>query len=272
MGSALIDAGATIVAACIAALIVMHQLKVQAMQARQQAALSERLKLNLDIYREIVAIGLEFEDVQASMVGKLQVLRSSFIQPWMEPAKWGGYRPPPSTSGQELLALHGAAHTAAVKIITLIENWQVIDKRLDLYQVATVAALHDARTAWDEFFRLVASVTGFQPLAAGPAQWQPPANYDWESLEAACAIALDKWGMVECYIHDFRVEMQNLLTRGLFNDLAPTREPLDPRKFALSFDHYEAQKSYFDNDSDWAKYSAKVHADTLASLASRDAT
>jgi hypothetical protein len=262
---ALIDGGATIVAAAIAAGIVFIQIGRQARDAIEQSRHSEGLKLKLEIYREITRICAAQEDASTSFNTKVRLLatQAAAVLELGDDAKM----PPPNTNWQELLALADEVHRASVAVITLIEQWQIVDPHLDLFKLAMVAGLHDVREAWWPF--VMGAAPALPPANVNNGTWRP-ANEQAQIVRDSGNAVLGYAETVQSWVSDFQVEMQSLLLGELFGRKALPREPLDPRMFAVRLDRYDELKRYFENETAWGRHAKAVNANVAAAVQQRE--
>lgn len=264
--AAWIGAGATLVAAVVAALIVMVQLGRQSRDAINQTRHNERLKLKLAIYQEILSICEKQGDAARAVATKLSVLRHGTLPVWREPHRFGGFRPKAPISFPELVALVGEANKSGIAVITLTEQWRIVDRRLDLFSDAVSAAIHDLRVMWEEIHpKLAATLPPICPDINGTL----PAPEKLQEIENGCERLIDRLETLSAWVMDFQREMQNLLLSELFDHTIPAREPLDPRHIAVSLAKYESQKAYFESQTAWGLWVTEAEERLKAELANQ---
>lgn len=149
------EAIAVLVAGLIAAGAAVHQIARQA-----------RLRLKLEIYREILGVRTEHADAIREISTKLHILKSQ-VGIWAEPHRFGGICPSPNVSATELNMLVHNVLMKAADISILTEQWQIIDSRLDLFRLAMGSAAHDLRAEWVPFFQ--SAMTVLPPDAGKPS-------------------------------------------------------------------------------------------------------
>ncbi len=74
-----------------------------------------------------------------------------------------------------------------------------------------------------------------------------------------------------CYIHDFQVEMQNLLLGELFKQKLPPREPIDPNLVVVQFERYKELAEYFERETAWGRGKARIEGEVRGEVRSRTA-
>lgn len=262
---ALIQGGATILAAAVAAWIVFVQIGRQARNAIKQSRHSEGLKLKLTIYREITRICALQEDVSTSFNTQMQLLESHAAG--VLELGDNVNMPPPPIQWQELLSLSGEVQRTSIAVITVIEQWQIIEPRLDLFKLAMVAGLHDLREAWLALVR--DAPRALPPANVADGIWRPT-NAEAQSVRDMCKAVLGHSRLVQAWVSDFQIEMQSLLLGELFGRKASPREPVDPKMFAVRLDRYDDLKPYFENETAWGRTQAAINQQVAAAVRQRN--
>jgi hypothetical protein len=266
IAAAWIGAAATLVAAGLAAAIIMIQIGRQSRDATEQTRETERLTLKLSIYREILAICQEQAEAERKLSLKLGILRYGTLPVWREPERFGGIRPKAPTDSMELTRLVGEALNSGNAVVTLTEQWRIVDSRLDLFSHAVSAAIHDIRGTWDNLHSKLATL--LPPMRPGPDSPLPGPDKIL-AAENGCAAMIDGLATLSLRVTDFQREMQNLLLSELFDHTVPPRDPADPGQFAVTLSKYESQKAYFETESEWGRSRSKAdrHVDPVSSPA-----
>ena len=248
----MIEVLAALVAGLIAAGVAIHQIARQA-----------RLRLKLEIYREILIVRRDHADAIREVSTKLYILDSQ-VGIWADPERFGGICPPPNISMSELNLLVHKALSKAADISILTEQWQIIDRRLDLFRLAMGSASHDLRTELTPFFQ--------SALAVLPAELGKQSNHDkvppkfLSNLRKQCARMQAALSRLDAWSHDFGQEMQNVLMSGLFRHRVPPREPLDSSMFALRLDRYDELKRHFETATPWARHNLEAEENARQKL------
>lgn len=236
--SAAVQGGATLLTGLLAAGAIIYQIGRQGHHGIEQGRESERLKLKVEIYKEIVAICAAQENASIELSTKIRVLRGQMSVVTSHPSL-DGLRAT-DVSWLELHELYGEAHQRAIAVITLVEQWRVIELRLDLFQLAVNVGLHDVRAAWPGFSIAAQAVLPPSNIHSD-GSWRPPSDAVlWLAREADALVKqlmkLDAW------VTDFQAEMQSQLLEDLFGQRVPPREPIDPDMFAIRLDQYDELK------------------------------
>jgi hypothetical protein len=130
----------------------------------------------------------------------------------------------------------------------LIERWQIVDPRLDVFRLAFGVALRDLREAWQPLAQLVSGVVAPMPGAAPP---QLPPKETLQKIKEASDGVLHAAGKLSSWVADFQLEVQSLLLSDLFPNKLKHREPLDPELFVVRLDRAAALRDYFENRTPW---------------------
>lgn len=255
--AAWISAAATLVAAGLAAAIIMIQIGRQSRDSIDQTRETERLTLKLSIYREILAICQQQAGAERKLSTQLGILRFGTLPVWREPERFGGHRPKAPIDSMELTSLVAGALNSGNAVITLTEQWRIVDSRLDLFSHAVSAAIHDIRAAWDNLHPKLAVL--LPPMRSDPNS-PLPGPEKLLATEEGCAAMIDRLATLTGRVTDFQREMQNLLLSELFDHTVPPREPADPAQFAVTLSNYESQKAYFEKESEWGRSLSKTVA------------
>lgn len=263
--AALPGAGATLVAALLGVGGIVWQIGRQARAAIEQQRVSEAIKLKLGLYQDVVEV--------CQYVTDAEVAFSSFVQNFVAQLDTAATadaegRPFSVPIGRvpELIRHQGNAHQTAIKIVTTVEQWRIVDPRMSVFQTALNVALHDMMDAYWGFWNVAMRLF---PLDASPPghvlPWQVPGVAERAAAAAAAERLCEATGLLECFVADFRDAMQFAMLGELFpNPLAP-RKPLDPKYLVVTLDMHRELNAYFEAHSAWGR--AKAEADAAVSSA-----
>jgi hypothetical protein len=248
----LISAAVTLIGVGVAAAVAVYQITKQA-----------RMGLKVELYREVLAaIGTQGK-AEGELSTKLTTL-NSLIALWIRKDSFGGVRPTPSTSWAELHDLNYKAQTEGAELMCLIEKWQIVDPRLNVFRLAFGSALHDMRQAWALLSEELALVVPVLPGAPIPPE---PEKEVLEAISAANQTFQDALSKLGAWVADFQLEMQWLLLADLFDNGPSYREPLDPQFFVVRLDRYDTLKEYFLEQTPWGREMRAVNERAKAQIA-----
>jgi len=229
--AALIGATTTVVAATIAASMVVWQISRQLQNAITQARHSEILKLQLQIYEEIVAACRKMDRSEVNLRTDIEVF-PSILRVCLSYAVRGKSYSTPEQRIPSLMEKKLKFEIATSQMIDVIERWQIIDSRIEVFRLALNSALHDVRNAYRPYFDFVLPLMPTE-IPDGPQQgtllpWTVPNEsviQELETISNALLGAVKKHGS---YVSDFQIEMQNRLLGELVDNKIPPRKPIDP--------------------------------------------
>lgn len=237
--SALIGATATVVAAALAAWVVMVQLRLQAESAAAHARLTEGIKIKADLYKQVTETSGAAEDAVAAVIGSvgstLVALRTARFS-----LDGGLHLSVPNARTPSVIASHTDAATKAISLISLVEQWQIIDGRFLVFKDVFAMAHEHLQDAWSEYFPLIMRSLPVDKGSAvtGTFDWLPPTTTEIGILSTAADKYTQALGDIQAYIFDFQVEMQSALLGSLFERRAEPRAPLDKSALVVSLDRH----------------------------------
>ena len=184
-----------------------------------------------------------------------------------------GFNPSPLTDrAMELSRRHFDSLEATADLMILIERYQIVEPRLDIFITALSVAHHDVMQTFSPLFPfLLILLPSELPLPNGAYKIVNVINpsdeqvSELEMLVNAYTAASDGMGS---YLYDLNVELQNTLLVNLFPNKAPRRVPLDPKFRVISTEPNEMERlrKYFDQKTDWGKKKKQTGQDVLEQL------
>jgi len=252
--------GFTIVAAAVGAAVVMHQIRKQGEQGRQQTAEAERLRLNLKIYDEVTAA---VRSISASSIKLSTAIHRIKMQ--LDNAQIAG---PPKDRFLEFGELVSEANLALAEGIEVVERWFILDRRLDVFQEAFNVAGEDLRHAYYQRLARQLLLTLPMDLPNG-THWIPPTPEDRATLDEGLNALWRASEQGASYATDFQNAMQGLLLAELGRGQAPVRKPLDPALIAVTLENRDEVMGRFDRETRFAQVRRQAEADALAEIAKR---
>jgi hypothetical protein len=270
--AAVIGAIATIAVGFLGAIGLIWQIGRQARSAIEQNKNNESLKLKLKIYEEIIVTCRDASNAVVSMSSYVRLFHTNVIL-FQQIAQQGLQAVIPDARVPRLIEKKTAVDTAVIEIISLTERWQIIDPRIQIFRVATGAAKYDIDAAWQPYFNV--ALARMPHEIPGHAQqgtlfpWQPPSEQDSQQLEKIGSDLIDALMILQGYIYDLQIEMQNLLLGELFDRRLPPREPVDPRIAIIRLDQHKKLDEYFNRDTAWGRENARIQAGVRIALRPR---
>lgn len=250
---ALIGLGGAIIAAVVAGGFLLRQVRKQAQDTLKQSRTNEANRLKLQIYEQIIR---DHENVQVQNTEFQTLLRSYATDMVVVRGQRsiGLNAELPRIRFQDFVELQSKVSLAALRIITLVERWEIVEPRVRVFQFAVNSAMFDfARVVNDAVPLLVRSLPLMPPKGGSPI-WSMPTEKEQVEVEAALKAISDAVDIFALYAADFRTEMQLALLGDVFPERQITRRtPLDPRFVAIRLEQWREQISYFENETPWGR-------------------
>lgn len=229
----------------------------------KQIKFGERLKLKLEIYKEILKVAQSATDAYGALQHQVHMFMYGFISIWLNKQKYQGFNPNPPTDAVSMINLNAEAGIKASEVLGLIESWTVIDPRIRVFHDAINVAVHDMRNAWNEVEPYIFRSTAMFALAPNPTRRHPAHKEDWKGFEAAMSNYNDTILLLDCYVADLKTEMQNELLGELFKAKSPTRVPIDPKYKAITLKDADFWHNHFVNNTAWGAYGRQLDEDNV---------
>jgi hypothetical protein len=254
--AAAITAGATILAALLAAFMIMFQIGRQAHNAIEQNKRNEAMKLRLKVYEEFS------QPAEAMMRAESEF--SSYVRNFVTELEIGGVvaaaNHNPSTPRARVFTMLDRREGLVKSVVNLmiaIERWEIIDTKLDLFRMGLSVGLHDLHKAAakhsDLAFRYMPAPRNEADRDGATFPWKLPSDAEVAEIKAATNGLTDASSVLNNYGADFLIAIQNMLVGELFATTRKPRAPLDPKYFALRLDRYAALKKHFEFETDWGR-------------------
>lgn len=146
--------------------------------------------------------------------------------------------------------------TDVIDVIKVIEKYEIIQPEIKIFQTAFSAALTDLRNAHTPLMHELLHVLPQRSPDGQNIIYKPIAAPDRVARIARLTSAYEEArGTIGCYLHDFRIEIQNLLLGNLFTHRVPIRQPLDPRHIVITTtpEAITRLQRYFEKETPWGR-------------------
>jgi hypothetical protein len=219
---------------------------------------NEREKLKVQVYNSVRDAITEASNAALAAQSMMRSARMSLFISRLS-LNAGVQNPtPPNQRAEHLIDANSTLGKKGTRLVTIIEEYQVIHPNLSVFIHAFGSALHDVRETFSPYFD---EATKWLPIdtqenQAGQTVPQilvrPIPNEEQlenlQQLERAYDLAVSEFSAC---VHDFRIEAQNLLLGDLFEHLAPRREPIDQKHKVISTDKEDVDrlKRYFEEET-----------------------
>jgi len=220
-------------------LIVSFQIRKGHRNTLKAQSQNQGIALKVAIHKEFLA-PITLATSKVASAGQFPVSATIDMQRYREWADRGVRRAFPTHTIQAFNKLHMDALDALLQLISLLQNYEIIDPRLRLIRIAIGSANYDLSKAYRAYLApgLLTLPNGFENEQNG---FQPPSAQTIENLEQLGCAYSDVANVLLGYLHDMSVELQKALLGDLFEhskDIA-IREPFDNSVKVLVLDDSE---------------------------------
>lgn len=241
-----IPAAVSFFSTVIGVAVVVFQLRRQARNAIAQTRKNEELKRKVEIFERLTDSIREAQDKIAAHTGYMRNFVDHLkILGFIKEAS--GTVSAPSVTVQEYQRLSSDALQAVSKVTRKINNWQIIEPKLDVFQDCFGMVLDEIHRMPGRADSLVIYET--MPLEERAAEWRLPSPDAQERLARRINQESREFDRLSCWLGDLQVELQLLLLGELFEKEVPRRDPPDPDFFCIRLDKYSEIKERLDGST-----------------------
>ena len=241
---------------------VILALVANAWLARLESQRSEALKLKLQIYEGILKTCESASNAIVELTGYVRSLVQGLAFDLAHQAV-GVSVHPPAGGYDKLSELRTSVSSAAIAVVTTVEQWSIVDIRMTVFQTAINVALYDFGNAFQEY---VPRAAPYMQAPGGTDRWRTPTEAAVADVKRVSERVTDTSETLLGYVHDFQIEMQNLLVGDLFGNRVPPRSPLDPRHRVITLDRHEELQRYFETETAWGHSRQQTTESVLGDL------
>lgn len=258
----------------VAAGMIVWQLGRQHKNALEIQKWNYRERLRLKIYQQF-AEALQSANHDAADAGMYAYLIPVYFSSYVAQKNVGVNVAPIISRAVEFRIKDNAAATSLIKIITLIERYEIIGPQLDVFQVAINAAIHEMREAFQPLHSVLLEVlpvdfidpTGNRHVTNVVV----PTQDQLKRLEQLVTGYHNATNDAGCYLFDLNVELQNVFLGELFENKVEKRAPIDPAMKVITTDPEEAKKlrKYFEEETAWGRSKREADRQARQSISER---
>lgn len=249
----------SIMSIIIGVAVVIYQLGRQAENALKQARKNEQLKRKVEIFEKITEVVREAVD--------RVIAHTSYVRSFMQHLDYldamREFKPVanlPVARVPEYQRLSKEAMLSIAKVTRTIEEWHIIDPKLDIFRECFGMAL-------EEIYQIGLSdnpvIFEAMPIDGRESEWSLPQPEMRKRLAARFDKEMRQWDRLSCWLKDLQAELQLVLLSELFDQSVERRDPPDPDFFCIRLDRYDEIRKSIDA-SEWGSRAIMYEAEAWA--------
>lgn len=172
---------------------------------------------------------------------------------------------------QEFGNLNMNLHYSLIRLFRTFENYEIVNPNFQIFQTALNSAAYDIDQA---FLPLFIELVKYLPIDVSQEKMQEtgqkvimprlPVAEELNHLKELVNKYQKATVDLACYIHDLRVESQNILLGKLFSNKVSPRKPLDPSCVVITSENGKLEKleRYFKEETPWGQDKQQVEQKT----------
>lgn len=261
----------TVFSILVSVLIIRFQMKKQHEGELEVQKENSRDTLRLEIYQEFSEV-LSDAASKNSDVGMYAYLIPVHLKNYRDQVNSGLNPLPTKDRAQSFLQRHQSASDASIKLMRLIEKYEIVSPELEIFKTAINVVIHDMREAFVALHLSLSSILPVEVLTPqGDTQTgniATPTEDQLQNLDKLVNKYKSASDDMLSYLFDFNVELQNIFLKNLFNNTVKKREPLDPSMKVITTEPHEVAKlnRYFDEETSWGKAKKESEKNVLYNL------
>lgn len=169
----------------------------------------------------------------------------------------------PSQRFTEFSSLHFEQGRAAGEVHLFLEEWAIIDPRLQAFRMAFGFQSHTVSLAFAALSRTLMTQLPTDNPQGGTFPYAASQGRHIDDLELLAEAYQRESGLVGAYLGDLNVELQQLLLGHLFNGRVVRRDAPDPAQFAIRLDRHREIIRHF-QATDFFKNGARLDTELRA--------
>lgn len=235
---AVIQGGATLVAAAVGFGSIFFQIARQADQTRKAVLNAEARRLKTAMYEDGVQMARSLADSASShavyLLGVLDQIAAA-----SQAAANGLDIPLPRSRYMQIIDSYGEVSASALKFMFLIENRRIIDPRLIVFRDLLASRLHDTRELLISYPSILMPFLPVDKPDGGVFPYMPPDPKTLAGIKDAVDQAAEAHWDMSAWMEDFVVEIQNLMLGEVLGTTVTHRVPADPRERVIRLDDFD---------------------------------
>jgi hypothetical protein len=259
--AALITGSATFLAALIGFSAVFIQIGRQGRNAIKANTQNEVLKRKIEIYERTLDTTQRAQEAILDLTSYLNKIEASFM---LARVFEGERKIVPAERFPDYFDRRSLALKTLIEVLYLIESWQIVEPKLDVFRHAISFGLDEHRKT--------IRFNGDPLMYSLPVEgftWEIPIEERLVEVESRIKAERYQLERLSAWIGDFKVEMQLLLLGDLFPNSVQRRDPPDPDQFCIRLDKYDEIERKIDK-TDWRRQGIELEAEAWARFADRN--
>ncbi|RYG87390.1 MAG: hypothetical protein EON59_07580 [Alphaproteobacteria bacterium] len=217
---------------------------VTAILARGTALATKRTELKLQIYERLIKAHDEAADASIAASGYVSGFLT-MLEVRRDLPDGVVWAPPPERFPM-FQERHSRLTDALSELHGMLESWQIIDRRLDIFRMGFAVQSDAILRAHSDMTHLLIQVMPAENPASGSLfPWVTPSPDRIDALRPLVDHYAHEVHLTSAYVGDLRIEMQRLLLRGIFRGRPQRRDAPDPDQFAIRIDRHRQIRAYF---------------------------
>ena len=250
----------------VSATIIIWQIRKQHKNNYDLQRENHREKIKLEIYSEYKETISKASDKVGSAGNKARSILTHFDIYVRQISK--GIKPLPINDREiDFRDLHFAAIDSITTLISLLEEYEIINPDIKIFKTAFSCASYEMSEALFPFQAVLidflpcdVSIQDREKVGTDILIPKAPSQNDFKRIKAAAEKYIDTALETNCYILDLAKEAQKIFLGNLFpNHLLP-RKPLGPKYIVISTEpeNVKMLNKYFFEETEWSKITKKA--------------
>lgn len=236
--------------------LIVFQLNRQHKNDIEAQKESHRDQLRLEVYQEF-SLALENTNNKTLDSKMYASFLTSNVINYLHQINIGTNPQPLKARALEFSNVHFASYNSIVRLIKLIEKYEIVSPELHIFQIAFNSSSHNISEAFTPLYQFLLR---FLPMDITDNAGNPqivniltPTQEQIDELQTLVNNIEAGHDELGGYLFDLNVELQKLFLSRLFDNSVKIREPIDPNVKVITTTqaHITELKQYFENETPW---------------------
>ena len=236
--------------------IIVFQLNRQHKNDIEAEKESHRDQLRLEVYQEF-STALDNTNNKTSDAKMYASFLKSNVINYLHQVNLGTNPQPLKARALEFSNLHFASYNSIIKLIKLIEKYEIVSPKLHIFQIAFNSSSHNISEAFTPLYQFHLR---FLPMDITDNAGNPqivnihtPTQEQIDELNNLVNNYESGHDELGGYLFDLNVELQKIFLSRLFDNSVKIREPIDPniKVITTTSTQITELQQYFENETPW---------------------